>query len=371
MEFLDRVDSPEVPDGCRLSAYEYELPAELIAQAPSPCRDMSRLLLIDRKSGRIRHHRFREIADLLSPSDLLVMNETRVVPAALHGIKTTGGRVELLVIDPAAPDKRGNPEEPAVRLCMVKSSKPVREGARIVMGPGVELSVEETRDSGRAVVRFPVPETEFGAFLATHGVPPLPPYIKRDGRIKTRDSERYQTIYSRVPGSVAAPTAGLHFTPEVLDALDRRGIESTRILLHVGPGTFTPIREEDTRQHRMEPEYYEIPAAAARTIARAARDHRRIVAVGTTTVRALETAAKIHGEVEPSQGWTDLFITPGYRFQVVGGLVTNFHLPRSTLLMLTCAFGGTEHVLDAYAKATQLGYRFYSYGDVTVIIDVS
>ncbi len=365
-----QVDRPEVPDRFRPGTYDYDLPPELIAQEPSPYRDMSRLLLIDRRTGRIGRHLFRDIVDLLSPSDLLVMNETRVVPAALHGTKNTGGRVELLVIDPAAPRRTGNPDEPAMRLCMLKSSKPVREGARIVVGPGVELVVVEARSSGRAMVRFPVSESGFMAFLDAQGMPPLPPYIRREGRIKTRDSERYQTVYARVAGSVAAPTAGLHFTPEVLAALDGRGIESARILLHVGPGTFTPIREEDSRLHRMESEYYEIPHDSARTITRAVQDKRRIVAVGTTTVRALESAATPHGELEPGRGWTDLFITPGYGFRVVGGLVTNFHLPRSTLLMLTCAFGGTEHVLAAYRKATELGYRFYSYGDVSVIIDV-
>ncbi len=403
-------EQDEIPDPCRLSTYDYHLPGELVANEPSQRRDHSRLLLIHRLTGKTKHLRFTELADILRPTDLLVINETKVVPAALFGTKATGGRVELLVLDPAAPDKgpgchiaapgcspdcgtgpsaglfrpdhgrlesqphsiqpsEATGDRPACRVCMVKSSKPLKCGAGIRLEGGAELVVEEALGAGRALIRFPAVESEFLAFLEQNGLPPLPPYISRKDRVLTQDLERYQTVYCRAPGSVAAPTAGLHFTRELMDRLGGRGIEIARVLLHVGAGTFTPVRDEDIRLHNMQPEYYEITEHAAEAVSKAVGEGRRVVAVGTTTVRVLEGTADGTGQLKPGRGWTNLFITPGYSFKLVGGLVTNFHLPKSTLLMLTCAFGGTGQVLNAYEEAAGFGYLFYSYGDVCVIID--
>jgi S-adenosylmethionine:tRNA ribosyltransferase-isomerase len=233
---------------------------------------------------------------------------------------------------------------------------------------GPELTAEDTIAPGRVRIVFPVPEKSFLDFLETYGSPPLPPYISTANRNRDRDRSRYQTVYARIAGSVAAPTAGLHFTEELLHDLSLKGIETARILLHVGPGTFIPVRDEDVRAHRMEPEFYEIPDQAARTIQRARDEKRRVIAVGTTTVRALESAAA-HGKLAPGRGETNLFIKPGYSFKVIDGLVTNFHLPGSTLLMLVCAFAGIDFVMKGYERAVQDGYRFYSYGDACLILD--
>lgn len=353
----------------RLSTYDYELPPDLIAQHPSACRDESRLLVLRRRTGRISHHVFRELPDFLSPSDLLVMNETRVVPSLLVGHKPTGGRVELLVLDPARSLEGGALTDPAVRVCMVRSSKPLKSGARVKMLQGPELTAEETVAPGRVRIQFPVSEGGLLGFLDAYGRPPLPPYIQSLDRDADRDRERYQTVYAQVSGSVAAPTAGLHFTDELLGELSRKEIEIAKIVLHVGPGTFTPVRSDDIREHKMESEHYEIPEKAARRIVTACREGRRIVAVGTTSVRALESAASPEGVVRAGRGETDLFIAPGYSFKVVGGLITNFHLPRSTLLMLVSSFAGTHMILRSYMEAVRHGYRFYSYGDSCLIVD--
>jgi len=357
----------EIPQIFRLSCYQYELPPELIAQDPAPIRDRSRLLVMERATGRVSHHCFSDLSSLLSPSDVLVLNETKVVPAKLTGHKLTGGRVELLVLEPAGAIGTGN-EALAVRVCMFRSSKPVTPGARIVLTENVTLTVLETVAPGRILVTFPVSEKHLPDFLELYGTPPLPPYVRSACRNRGRDRERYQTVYSKIAGSVAAPTAGLHFTPELLKEIERKGVIIARILLHVGPGTFTPVRDEDVRRHKMESEFYEIGQETAGVLNEARQEHRRIIAVGTTTVRALETALNSDGIFSAGRGRTELFITPGYAFRAIQGLVTNFHLPKTTLLMLACAFGGSDLVLGAYGEAVRERYRFYSFGDSCLII---
>lgn len=357
-----------IPPAFRLSTYRFPLPSKLIAQRPAARRDESRLLALNRKTGSVSHHRFKDLPSLLQPSDVLVINETRVMPALLLGRKPSGGKVELLVLDPAPMPDGDCPHEAAVRVCMYRSSKPLRRDAIIEVPGGTTLFVEETVAPGRVKVRFPVSEIDFPGFLGTYGKTPLPPYIDPKDRDVNADRIRYQTVYSRVAGSVAAPTAGLHFTDEVLAELEKRGIGIARILLHVGPGTFVPVRTEDIRLHAMESECYEIPDEAADFIHKARSERRRIIAVGTTSVRALESAAAPDGSIRSGKSTTRLFITPGVKFKIVEGMVTNFHLPGSTLLMLVCAFGGTVPVLAAYETAVEMSYRFYSFGDSCLII---
>ena len=363
------VQADEVPPAYRLSTYDYELPPEQIAQCPSETRDGSRLMTIRRKSGTFSHSTFGELTSLLRATDVLVLNETRVTPALLLGRKPSGGRVEILVLDPAGSTRDGASEGNAVRVCMVRSSKPVRPGTIIEIGRGERVTVLENVAPGRVRMQFGVAEPDFIDFLDVHGHPPLPPYIKHENRDFGRDRTRYQTVYGRVAGSVAAPTAGLHFTEEMLGELQEQGIILCKIVLHVGPGTFTPVREADIRRHIMESEYYEIPEETSEKINEAIRDGRRIIAVGTTSVRALESSAAREKGLGPGRGTTDLFITPGHSFKVVRGMLTNFHLPRSSLLMLVCSFAGTDLTLAAYAEAVRRKYRFYSYGDACLIVD--
>ncbi|HMK37134.1 MAG TPA: tRNA preQ1(34) S-adenosylmethionine ribosyltransferase-isomerase QueA [Desulfomonilaceae bacterium] len=360
-------EAAEFFDLHRLSTYQYHLPRDLIAQEPSLVRDDSRLLVLHSRTGEILHHRFSDLPLLLSPNDLLVLNETKVIPALLVGRKITGGRVEMLVLDPAIAAE--GKLQTAVRTCMVKASKRLRRGDIIRLDDCTELLVEETPAPGRARVRFPVQEVRLLDFLDAHGQMPLPPYLKAHGLGRAQDRTRYQTVYSHIPGSVAAPTAGLHFTPDLLKKIEARGVETTRITLHVGPGTFTPVRHEDIRLHKMESETYDIPEPAMEAVNRARGAHRRIVAVGTTTVRALESAATRGGEVRAGAGATDLFIIPGYSFKIIHNMITNFHLPGSTLLMLVCALGGTGQILTAYRAAINQKYLFYSYGDACLIFD--
>ncbi|MBI4963952.1 MAG: tRNA preQ1(34) S-adenosylmethionine ribosyltransferase-isomerase QueA [Desulfomonile tiedjei] len=356
-----------IPAPYRLSTYRYQLPDNLIAQEPSRVRDASRLMVLHRNTGEVRHHSFRELPDLLLPSDLLVINETRVTPAALFGRKPSGGRVELLVLDPANRCNKSYSNGSACRECLTRSSKPIKPETRISLDNGPELTAAETVSPGRVQMIFPVPEEGLLGFLEKYGSPPLPPYISTDSRDLDRDRSRYQTVYARIAGSVAAPTAGLHFTENLLHDLSLKGIRVVPIILHVGPGTFVPVRNEDIRLHRMEPEFYEIPDQTAEAIQKALHEDRRVIAVGTTTVRALESAAAL-GKLPPGKGATELFLKPGYTFKAVQGLVTNFHLPGSTLLMLVCAFGGTEFVMSAYEEAVREEYRFYSYGDACLIV---
>ena len=332
--------------------FHYQLPAELIAQRPLPDRSASRLLVLDGASGAIADRRFRDLISLLAPGDLLVFNDTRVIPARLFGFKPTGGQVELLI-------ERALDEHRA--LALVRASKPTRNGAQLEIAPGVRFRVH-----GRHGELFEVESLDapLDLVLERHGHMPLPPYLERSA--DHDDRERYQTVYGTVPGAAAAPTAGLHFDAATLEALSAHGIERAHLTLHVGVGTFQPVRVNDLSEHRMHSERVTVPAAAVDAIEAARARGGRVVAVGTTVVRSLEWAAE-SGTLVPRQGETSIFITPGYRFRAVDALLTNFHLPESTLLMLVSAFAGTAKVLAAYQHAVAARYRFFSYGDAMFV----
>jgi S-adenosylmethionine:tRNA ribosyltransferase-isomerase len=361
-----------------VSDFDYELPEHLIAQEPAQRRDLSRLLVVDRASGEFIDSGFAKLPDYLEPGDLLVLNNTRVFPARLIGrrIRKTargeavlGGRVEVFLVSRVGP---------LVWETLVKPGKSLLPGARVDFARGKLVGeVIEWRDFGRRIVRFDA-DGDFDEIIDRIGRTPLPPYIKRDEEDRL-DAERYQTVFARERGAVAAPTAGLHFTPELLDRMRGRGIEIAEITLHVGYGTFQPVRVEQVEDHRVEPEAYSIGEEAASQINRALTEGRRVIAVGTTTTRALESAAR---QGMGDRGWglaqpltpipqpltTDLFIYPGFEFKVLSGLITNFHLPRSSLLMLASAFAGRELILKAYRHAIENKYRFYSYGDAMLIL---
>ena len=331
--------------------FDFELPGELIAQEPLPERDASRLLVLPRSSGPVSHRSVRELPSLLRPGDLLVANDARVIPARLRGHKErTGGKVELLLVEPLGG---------ADWLALGQASKPLRAGAFVeVMGSRIEIV--QVRGGGELVVRLPLSGDALWSFLDEAGEVPLPPYIAHAPG--AQDRERYQTVYARERGAVAAPTAGLHFTPRLLSALAEKKIIFFSITLYVGPGTFLPVRVRRTEDHRMHSERYVVPAPTAEAIARTRSSGGRVIAVGTTALRTLEAS---HGREGP--GATDLFITPGYSFSTVDGLLTNFHLPKSTLLMLVSAFAGLDRVLAAYREAVAQRYRFFSYGDAMLI----
>jgi S-adenosylmethionine:tRNA ribosyltransferase-isomerase len=341
-----------------LSAFDYDLPLAAIAQAPAESRDASRLLLIDRHRGVLADHVFAELPARLHAGDCLVVNESRVIPARVPARDAAGRPIELLFFEPEG-ERRWR--------ALVRPGRRCRIGARLQAGgePGVPLVVVGVAaDGARIIERL---EGTIADLLDAHGLPPLPPYIRRHAKPTAEDWERYQTVYARPPGSVAAPTAGLHFTPALLEALGRRGIEVHALTLHVGPGTFRPIRTRDVEDHALPPERATIPAATAEAVNRARTEGRRVVAVGTTTTRALEGVADAAGGVRPWEGMVDLYIVPGHRFRVVDALLTNFHLPRSSLLVLACAFAGRDLLLRSYQHALAAGYRFYSYGDATLI----
>ena len=344
-----------------LDEFDYELPRERIAQHPLPRRDAARLLVLDRATGRLEDSGVGELAGWLDAGDLLVLNDTRVVPARLLGRKASGGRVELLLVERVAPD------EPVWR-CLLRASRKPGVGARLELADDLSATVLGREADGLWLVGFESRSSSLGsleAALERAGRLPLPPYIERPPA--EDDRERYQTVFARRPGAVAAPTAGLHFTPELLGALAAAGIGTAWLTLHVGPGTFEPVRSERVDDHVMHAEVFEIPEATADALRVARERGARIVAVGTTVVRALEHVAKRDGEVHAARGACDLFIRPGFRFRVVDALLTNFHLPRSTLLMLVAAFAGRERVLEAYAHAMRERYRFYSYGDAMLV----
>jgi S-adenosylmethionine:tRNA ribosyltransferase-isomerase len=341
----------------RVSDFDFQLPEALIAQAPASPRDASRLLVLPRQGG-IAHHAFSDLPSLLRAGDLVVFNDTRVIPARLVGQKAgTGGKAELLLLEPLAG------EMGARWRALGQASKALRPGTQLRFG-ALEAIVEAALGEGFYEVRLDREGAELEAALARVGRIPLPPYIQREAGAD--DAERYQTIYARSPGSAAAPTAGLHFSPGVLAALEARGVERASVTLHVGPGTFLPFRVEALDEHRMHEERYEVPEATARAWAACRARGGRVVAVGTTAVRTLESAWS-GGRLATGAGRTSLFIRPGYRFQTVDLLVTNFHLPRSTLLVLVCAFGGRERVLAAYRAAVLEQYRFFSYGDAMLV----
>jgi S-adenosylmethionine:tRNA ribosyltransferase-isomerase len=335
----------------RLSDFDYELPPELIAQHPPRERTASRLLHVD-SEGALHDRRFPEIVDLVRPGDLLVANDTRVIKARLHGRKDTGGEVEVLV-------ERVLDAHRA--LVMVRASKTPREGRSLLLADGAIEAVVRGRHGEFFELEFP--SGEVLDLLAKHGEVPLPPYITHEA--VDEDEGRYQTVYAREPGAVAAPTAGLHFDEALLASLRAKGVGWANVTLHVGAGTFQPVRVDDVSQHVMHSEWYSIPQATVDAIAEARKKNGRVVAVGTTTLRALESAAILREEEVPAAGTaeTSLFITPGFRFRVVDRLITNFHLPKSTLLMLVSAFAGTDTIRRAYAHAVAERYRFFSYGD--------
>ncbi|HVO83655.1 MAG TPA: tRNA preQ1(34) S-adenosylmethionine ribosyltransferase-isomerase QueA [Syntrophobacteria bacterium] len=349
-----------------LDDYSYELPPELIAQFPSERRESSRLMIVHRGSGLIRHQRFTDLETSLRAGDLLVLNDTRVVPARLLGNKQSGGRVELLVLYPATDS---NPYR-----CLVKAKRPPKPGMTLVLTGGVRAMILDPVVAGQSRVEFLV-EAPLLDVLEQTGSVPLPPYIRRNGRPgadrdttwgEMADAQAYQTVYARKPGAVAAPTAGLHFSGSFIERLRAKGVHFATLTLHVGAGTFLPVREKDIRRHRLHEEFFDIPWETANAVRAAKEEGRRVVAVGTTTVRALEFAAR-QGGVQAGSGWCDLFIYPGYRFQVIDALLTNFHLPGSSLIMLVSAWTGRTLALEAYAGAVRERYRFYSYGDAMLI----
>jgi len=351
--------------------FDFDLPPKLIAQAPASVRGDSRLLQLSQSTGAVRHSRVSSLPDLLRPGDLLVVNDTRVFPARLLGRRVpSGGAVECLLVGQFGVGRISAMAHTAeVWKALMHPGQKLKPGARIVFEGSATLHGEvlERRFFGRRLIRL---WTEGGSSVQDTvdaiGHVPLPPYIKR--RDVPADRDRYQTVFARERGSVAAPTAGLHFSATLLDALGERGIETTRITLHVGYGTFQPVRVEQVEDHRLEPERYEVTPAAADAVNRALDEGRRVVAVGTTTTRTLEAVAREHGgRLVAGSGETDLFIYPGFEFRVIRGLLTNFHLPQSSLLMLVSALAGRERVLDAYRQAIAEQYRFYSYGDAMLI----
>ena len=351
-----------------LSDYNYELPSELIAQKPVDPRDQSNLLVMNRKTGDLSHHRFNMLDAFLSAGDTLVINNTAVVPGRLVGRKDTGGRVEVLICSFNGNAKPETRKQGLTYECLVKAAKPSKPGSCFYFDEGLKAEVIERR-KGTYFIQF-CTEADFSTLLERVGKIPLPPYIRRSAELEPPCDDRvsYQTVYASEKGAIAAPTAGLHFTPELLEKLKAKGIFIASITLHIGYGTFLPVRSQDIRFHRMHSEAYAISRQAADMINSARAAGHRVVAVGTTSVRTLEYASDSSGTVRAGNGWCDLFIYPGYRFKAVDALITNFHLPQSTLLMLVSAFGGRENVLKAYREAIERQYRFYSYGDAMLIM---
>ena len=337
----------------RVSDFDYELPAELIAQRPAPRRRDSRLLVLDTTSAGIAHRTFPEVAGCFAPGDLVVVNDTRVIRGRFFATKPTGGRVEILIERILASDRV---------LAWLRFGKAPRCGTLLSVDGGHGFVVRSRREE---LFELELAGTDDVARLIERaGATPLPPYIRRDA--DEEDAERYQTVYARRPGAVAAPTAGLHFDRTLLAALEDRGVEIARVTLHVGAGTFAPLRDETVESHTLHREWLEVSAATCAAIERTRSRGGRVIGIGTTTLRALESAAA-GGAPRPMRGETGLFIYPGYEFRCVDVLLTNFHLPRSSLLLLVCAFGGTEAVLGAYREAVARGYRFYSYGDAMLL----
>jgi len=345
-----------------LADYDFDLPAENIAQEPAAERDSARLMVLERSSGERQHAAVRGLPSLLASGDLLVFNDTRVIPARLRGRLPAGSVVELLLahrVD-SSPIVQG-----AVWRCLGKPGRRLHAGAHFTVGDGERAEIVANHGDGFVDVRFAV--DDILPLLERHGEIPLPPYIRRDGGPQPSDADRYQTMFATTPGAVAAPTAGLHFTESLLADLRTAGVQIATLTLHVGPGTFLPVRCADARDHVMLPERYEISDATVEMIRQTKANGRRVVAVGTTTTRALESAALDGDLLHGRKGWADCFLYPGCEFRIVDGLLTNFHLPRSTLLLLVSAFAGREAIRAAYADAIERDYRFYSYGDAMLI----
>ncbi len=336
------------------SDFYFDLPEELIAQTPLEKRDESRLLCLDKNTGSMEHRHFYDLPDLLREGDCLVLNNSRVLPARLIGARPTGGAIELVLLR----DLGDNRWE-----CLSRPGRKTKPGQHILFGNGeLEAIVEETAPGGNRIVRF-LYEGIFLEVLERLGRMPLPPYI----RAELENPERYQTVYAKELGSAAAPTAGLHFTQELLETIRAKGVRTEFITLHVGLGTFRPVKEDEIEDHEMHSEFCMIPPETAEAVNTAKKNGGRIIAVGTTSCRTLESFAKDDGTLEPSSGWTDIFIYPGYRFKCIDALITNFHLPESTLIMLVSALAGREHILNAYRTAVENRYRFFSFGDAMFI----
>ena len=339
----------------KTSDFYYDLPQELIAQDPLEDRSSSRLMVLDKKTGNVEHKIFRDIIDYLNPGDCLVVNNTKVIPARLLGVKEdTGAHIEVLLLKRKADN---------VWETLVKPGKKARPGTRIDFGDGLlKAEVIDVVDEGNRLIRFEF-DGIFEEILDQLGQMPLPPYITH----QLKDKNRYQTVYAKYDGSAAAPTAGLHFTPELLQQIRDMGIDIAEVTLHVGLGTFRPVKVDTIEEHHMHSEFYRIEQSEADKINRAKANGHRVIAVGTTSTRTLESAAEEDGTLREKSGWTDIFIYPGYKFKVIDALITNFHLPQSTLVMLVSALAGREHILAAYKKAVEEKYRFFSFGDAMLI----
>lgn len=335
--------------------YDFYLPEKLIAQKPSERRDHSRLLVLSKESGNIEHKYFYECLDFLKPNDLIIFNDTKVLPARLFGSKVSGGKVEVMLLNEIAT---------GIWECLAKPGKKLKEGTQILFSHGLEGIVEDDTEFGGKTIKFNMQGIEFLEAIDKIGELPLPPYIKE----KPEDYGRYQTVYAQNVGAVAAPTAGLHFTEELLDKINAKGVETSFITLHVGLGTFRPVQVETIEEHKMHSEFYSISKETVEAIKKCRENNGRVIAVGTTVVRTLETIANLNDELTPTSGWTDIFIYPGYNFKIVDGLFTNFHLPKSTLVMLVSAFAGKEKVMNAYSEAVTEEYRFFSFGDGMLIL---
>lgn len=359
-------------DDLTLQAYHYDLPEENIAQHPADRRDDSRLLVLNRTTGSTDHLQFHDIFKLFSAGDLLVVNDTKVFPARLTGKKSSGGKAEVFLLNYPLPLPMGDKKHAGLSYqceALIKSSRPPKENTRIMFRERSSCTLLENRGRGKWLIRLVLPPGgELNHLFSENGEIPLPPYIKRPGGPTSTDGDRYQTIYADSPGAVAAPTAGLHFTPDLLEKLRSEGVARCSITLHVGYGTFAPVQVEDIGNHVIHREYVEIDQQTAAEINATRKNGGRVWAVGTTTARALEYAARQDGLVTQLSEWCDLYITPGFTFRAIDNLITNFHLPRSSLLFLVSALCGRKRLLSCYHEAIQRNYRFYSYGDAMAII---
>ena len=344
--------------GSRTSDYDFHLPAELVAQAPAARRDASRLLVVDRSTGRRSHRSFADLIEYIPAGDALVLNETRVFPARLLGRKPSGAPAEVFLLHPEGPDER-------TWRALVRPGGKLKPGRTVEIAEGFRVEILESTPTGERIVRLDT-ELPVDDALHLHGEVPLPPYVERAAG--PEDRERYQTVFARERGSVAAPTAGLHFTPELLAALESKGVRIVRLVLHVGVGTFRPVEADDPAEHRMHSEWYSVSPEAAAALAEVRASGGSLWAVGTTVARTLESVATEDGTIPAASGWTDIFIRPPYRFRAIDHLVTNFHLPKSTLLMLVAAFAGYGLTMETYREAVEERYRFFSYGDATLLV---